>query len=279
MAVTAVDTDVIDVRGLSFAHDRSHYQLRDVSLRIGRGQVCCLLGPNGTGKTTLLRCILGLLTPESGTVRIDGVNIRSLSSRQLARHVAYVPQNTATPFPFTTLDIAVMGRTPYLPLTATPSRADRRAAFDALERVGIAALADRSFSSLSGGERQLALFARALVQQADLLVLDEPTAALDYGNAVRILHLIRDLGQMGQSILMSTHQPDHAFTCADRAILLSDGHVAADGPPVDVVTGDQLSRLYGVAVHVVRTALHDAEGRAMFACLAVRESSTPPHSE
>jgi iron complex transport system ATP-binding protein len=270
---------MLELEDLTFAHDRNRYQLRDVSLTVGAGEVCCLLGPNGTGKTTLLRCLLGLLTPQAGTVRIGGADIRGLSSRQLARRVAYVPQSTTTPFPFTTLDIAVTGRTPHLAVTASPSRADRRIAAEALERLGIGHLASRSFTSLSGGERQLALFARALVQEAELLVLDEPTAALDYGNEVRVLHLIRELGRLGRTIMMSTHQPDHPLRYGDRAVLLDEGRVVADGPPIDVITGDLLSRLYQVQVHVLGTELRDAEGRQMYTCLAVRAPRTRPPSE
>jgi iron complex transport system ATP-binding protein len=262
----------LEVEGLTFTHDHSRYQLRDVSLTVGSGQVCCLLGPNGTGKTTLLRCLLGLLTPEAGTVRLDGRPIRDLSARALARLVAYVPQSMSTPFPFTTLDIAVMGRTPHLSVTSSPSRADRRLAAQALEQVGIGHLADRSFTSLSGGERQLAMFARALAQEAELLILDEPTAALDYGNEVRVLHLIRDLGRSGRTIVMSTHQPDHPLRYGDRAVLLDNGRVVADGPPSDVVTGELLSEVYQVRVHVLPTGLLDDEGREMYTCLAVRDS-------
>jgi iron complex transport system ATP-binding protein len=262
----------LEVEGLTFTHDHSRYQLRDVSLTVGSGQVCCLLGPNGTGKTTLLRCLLGLLTPEAGTVLLDGEPIRDLSARALARLVAYVPQSMSTPFPFTTLDIAVMGRTPHLSVTSSPSRADRRLAARALEQVGIGHLADRSFTSLSGGERQLALFARALTQEAELLILDEPTAALDYGNEVRVLHLIRDLGRSGRTIVMSTHQPDHPLRYGDQAVLLDGGRVVADGPPADVVTGDLLSEVYQVRVYVLPTGLLDDEGREMYTCLAVRAS-------
>jgi iron complex transport system ATP-binding protein len=268
---------MVEIDGLTFAHDRTRHQLRDIALAIGSGEVCCLLGPNGAGKTTLLRCLLGLLKPQAGTVQIGGVDINTLSTRRLARRVAYVPQNNSTPFPFTTLDVAVMGRTPHLPITATPSRADRQLARDVLDQLAIGALADRPFTSLSGGERQLALFARALVQEAEFLVLDEPTAALDYGNAARVLHLVRDLGRAGRTILMSTHHPDHAFTCGDRAILLHLGRVVADGRPTDVVTGERLSQLYGVGVHVIDTDLRDEEGRALHACLAVRDKRTEPH--
>lgn len=273
---------VLEVRGLSFRHDATRYQLRDLSVAVGAGEVCCLLGPNGTGKTTLMRCILGLLRPSAGEVLIGGSPTAQLSDRELARRVAYVPQQSSSPFQFTALDIAVMGRTPYLPLTAVPGRADRQAARSALEQVGIAHLAERSFTSMSGGERQLALFARALVQQADLLILDEPTAALDYGNAARILSLITELGRTGRTVLMSSHHPDHALGYADRAILLSDGGLLADGPPAEVVTGPRLTDLYGVTVHVVPTPLQDAAGRPLLTCLTSPDpgaSPEPPATE
>ncbi len=266
----------VEVQHLTFAHDKTRHQLLDVSLCIDVGQVCCLLGPNGTGKTTLLRCLLGLLRAESGSVRVAGRELSTMSNIERARHVAYVPQSTATAFPFSALDIAVMGRTPHLLRAATPSRTDRLLAVQALDRLGVGHLADRSFTSLSGGERQLVLFARALVQESPVLVLDEPTAALDYGNAVRILHLVRELSRDGRTVLMSTHQPDHAFACGDRAVLLSGGHVVADGPPAQVVTGGRLSQLYGVRVHVVPTDLHDGEGRALSACLATDGPTDPP---
>lgn len=269
MAVALDASPGVEIDGLTFAHDRTRHQLLDVSLAIESGQVCCLLGPNGTGKTTLLRCVLGLLKAQRGTVRIAGEDVGALSARRLARTVAYVPQTMTTAFPFTALDIAVMGRTPHVAMIATPSEADRRHAADVLDRLGIGHLAGRAFSSLSGGERQLALFARALVQEAPVLILDEPTAALDYGNAMRILHLVRDLARGGRTIVMSTHQPDHAFACGDRAALLQGGRVTAHGPPVQVLTDEHLTELYGVAIHVVQTEVRDADGRQMHACLAV----------
>jgi iron complex transport system ATP-binding protein len=191
-------------------------------------EVCVLLGPNGAGKTTLLRCLLGLLTPHGGMIQVLGTDIAALSSRQLARRVAYVPQSTATQFPFTALDMAVMGRTPYLAATTAPAAADRRLAMAQLERLGIGHLARRPFSLLSGGERQLTLLARALVRRAPVLVLDEPTAALDYGNEVRILAVITDLARAGRCVLMTTHQPAHALTHANRAVLMRGGRLVVN---------------------------------------------------
>ena len=184
----------IRVDGLSFSFGpRGDDCLRGVSLEVGESELCCLLGPNGAGKTTLIRCILGLLKPHAGSMSVAGHDTAALSARQLARLVAYVPQSITAVFPFTTLEMVLMGRTPHLGMTASPSRADRRLCVATLERLGAGHLASRPFSQLSGGERQLTMLARALVQEAPVLVLDEPTAALDYGNEIRILQLITSL--------------------------------------------------------------------------------------
>ncbi|WP_235497619.1 ABC transporter ATP-binding protein [Frankia sp. R43] len=250
----------VQMDDLTFSYPRGGHRLTGVSLTLAEAEVCCLLGPNGAGKTTLLRCLLGLLRPHRGTVRIDGRDVGSMSARDLARRVAYVPQTASTPFPFTALDIAVMGRTPHLPPLSAPSEADRRRARDQLDRLGIIRLADRPFPHLSGGERQLVLLARALVQQAPVLVLDEPTAALDYGNEVRILRVVEELARDGHSVVMTSHQPSHALTYSDRAVLMADGRVVADGRPADVVTGESLTRLYSVDVHVTGIELPAGNG-------------------
>ncbi|MEZ0366150.1 ABC transporter ATP-binding protein [Mycobacterium sp. pUA109] len=270
MGVAAVEVD-----RLCFGYADGGHRLSEVSLSVQPGQVCCLLGPNGAGKTTLLRCLLGLLTPQSGTIRVTGEPAGRLARRELARRIAYVPQHSSTPFPFSTLDIAVTGRTPYLRPMASPSAADRRAATAVLDRLGIGALADRPYSVLSGGERRLALMARAVVQDAPLLVLDEPTAALDFGNEARILQVVTELARAGRSVLMTTHQPWHALHCGERAVLMRGGRVLADGPAGQVVTAQRLSELYGVPVRVLATD-DPSTGRPVYACAPVIDSTEAP---
>ena len=265
----------IDIVGLSFAYGPTSHRLREVNLAVAEGELCCLLGPNGAGKTTLIRCLIGFLSPDTGTVRIAGRDSAELTARQVARLVAYVPQTTTTVFPFTTLDVAVMGRTPYLRITATPSRADRRMAQSVLERLGIGHLATRSFAQLSGGERQLAMLARALVQEAPVLVLDEPTAALDYGNEVSILRVVSGLVAEGRTVLMTTHQPNHALMWADRAVLMRHGVVVASGVIDEVITADRLSDLYDVPIQLESIPAPDATPR--WVCLpAVGRDRRPP---
>lgn len=257
----------IEIRGVVFSYrdrGRDREQLHDVTFNVPEGAVCCLLGPNGAGKTTLIRCIVGFLTPDQGSIRLTGRDRHTLTTRQLARLVAYVPQSTSTVFPFTALDVAVMGRTPHLAPTSMPSRKDHRKARDTLDQLGIGHLASRRFTQLSGGERQLVLLARALVQEAPILVLDEPTASLDYGNEIRILDVIRGLASSGRSILMTTHQPNHALWWADLAVLLSGGAVQATGAPREVVTSDALTTLYGVPIHL--GPLRMSEGQDQLTC-------------
>ncbi|MFC5997086.1 ABC transporter ATP-binding protein [Pseudonocardia hispaniensis] len=256
MAVTpASSTPALEAEALEFAHSGGNHRLVGIDVRIEDGEVACLLGPNGAGKTTLLRCLLGLLTPARGTVRLTGRDLGSLSARERARRVAYVPQSTSTTFPFTALDIAVMGRTPHLPRGRTPSHGDRAMALEVLTDLGVGHLADRSIAHLSGGERSLVLIARALVQRARVLVLDEPTAALDLGNARRVLDAVAQLAASGHTVVMTTHQPDHALHYADRAVLLSAGRIAADGAPAAVLTAERLTEVYGTPVHVGAVAL------------------------
>lgn len=241
----------IGVSGLSFSFGAGAAGLHGVSLSVAESQLCCLLGPNGAGKTTLIRCVLGLLRPDAGSLTVAGQDTAALSARQLARLVAYVPQNTATVFPFTALEMVLMGRTPHLASLGAPSRADRGLAMAALERLGAGHFASRPFQRLSGGERQLTMLARALVQEAPVLVLDEPTAALDYGNEVRLLQVVSDLVTAGATVLMTTHQPNHALTWADHAILMDGGTIVQSGPPTHIITSEQLTSLYNVPVRVI----------------------------
>jgi iron complex transport system ATP-binding protein len=224
---------------------------REVSFSLGAGESMCVLGPNGGGKTTLFRTILGLLSIKSGEVRLNGKSIQHLDRGEIARLVGYVPQGHSAYFAFTLREFVLMGRTARVGAFSTPGKADHAVAERALESLGIAELAERPVTEVSGGERQLALVARALAQEPKLLVMDEPTASLDFGNQVRVLEKISALAATGISILFSSHDPDHAFLGAQRALLLGEGRVLELGAPRDVVRADTLKRLYGIDVQVV----------------------------
>jgi iron complex transport system ATP-binding protein len=225
-----------------------------LALRLEAGGVTCLLGPNGVGKTTLFKTLLGLLPPLAGVIRLGGDDMARLPRATIARRLAYVPQSYAADFSFTVLDLVAMGRTAYLGAFATPGRRDLEISMTALEMLGIAGLAHRDAGLLSGGERQLALIARALAQQAPVVVMDEPTASLDLGNRVRVLDRIGRLAGEGLAVLLSTHEPEHALALADQvAVLGRDGRFDV-GVPETILTSERLSGLYGVALQVECTA-------------------------
>ena len=249
--------------GLRFAYPGAKPLLRDVSFEMDSGQPLCLLGPNGTGKTTLLRCLLGLERLAQGRVEVNGRDLARLSPAEAARAMAYVPQDTAAVFPFLAFDVVLMGRTPHLRFMASPTCGDHRCVHEALALVGIAQLAERRFNELSGGERQLVLIARALAQGSGILVMDEPCAGLDLGNQTRLIGVIRDLARDGYSILLTTHLPDHAFAVCGQVALLKDGRLRGPAAPEALLTADALGALYGTAVDVIRVPAGRAQGQVL----------------
>ena len=230
-------------RSLSFAYGDQNV-LDDLDLDFVPGELCALFGPNGSGKSTLYRCILGYLR-HLGTVTLEDKDLSRLSPREVSRHIAYVPQHHTNPFPFTVLDMVLMGRTPHLGGAFGPQRSDVIAALDVLERVGLRDESARLFHTLSGGQRQLVLIARALVQDCPVMLLDEPTASLDFGNQVLLWRTIRALALEGRTVLVCTHEPNHVLWFCDRVLALGrDGRLWADGTPAEVMTEKLISELY-----------------------------------
>jgi len=223
---------------------------RDVGLTLEPGEVLCLLGPNGCGKTTLFKTLLGLIPKQSGQIRFDGHNLGDMPRRDVAKSVAYVPQAHDAVFPYSVLDMVVMGRTTHKGLFQGVGKADRDLAEQALNTLGITDLANRDYTRISGGQRQLVLIARALAQSAKLIIMDEPTASLDFGNQVLVLSEVRKLANSGLGIVFSTHNPDHAFACGTRVLVLDEGQTRAEGPPQTVLTPELLSSVYGVRIQV-----------------------------
>lgn len=226
-----------------------------LDLELGPGEIVSLLGPNGCGKTTLLRCIAGLLPLQSGRVLLDGRDLATLDETSRARSMGFVFQEHTVLFPYTVLEVVSMGRAPHLGLFSVPSARDTEIAIQAIETVELQDLALERYTRISGGERQLALVARALAQEPRVLLLDEPTSHLDFGNQMLVLETVRRLArERGLTVLMATHAPDHALFVADRVALMQRGGFLAVGPPDRVMTEESLKELYGINVKMVAVA-------------------------
>jgi iron complex transport system ATP-binding protein len=240
------------LRGVSFRYGPGDTLALDhVTAEIPTGFVTAILGPNGSGKSTLLHVLLGLLTPEEGEVRVLGRPHTAYTRRALSQIVGLVPQSEQVTFDLNVLEYSLLGRAPYLGLLDLPKPADRELAQRAIETAGIAPLARRTLPSLSGGERQLATVARALAQEPQVLLLDEPTSHLDLANVRRILGVLGSLRAMGKTIALTTHDPNAAATIADEVLLIRGGRVLAAGPTSEVLTSQHLTDTYGVPVEVI----------------------------
>ena len=240
----------IEVKNLSFSYgDRP--VLHNISFSVEKGEFLSILGPNGVGKSTLFRCMLGLLSGYTGQVLLDGVDARIFSVRDCAKHIAYIPQSSRSIFNYSVLDIVLMGRTSGFGTFRCPGRKDNDICQWAMEKVGISHLQDRCFHRLSGGEQQLVLIARALVQKAPVLMLDEPTANLDFGNQLLVLEQARSLAREGYTVIQITHHPEQSYMFSDRILAIQKGRVLTEGKPADVLTKDTIRALYGTEVDIV----------------------------
>ena len=229
----------VTIGNLGYGYTAGTWVLRGLSAHVARGTVFAILGPNGRGKTTLLHLLLGALKPREGTIVVAG-------------RTAFVPQLFQVSFDYSVLDMVLMGRARKIGLFAQPSRADEEAARAALDRFGLADRVDQPFHELSGGQRQLTIFARALVAEADVLVLDEPTSALDLKNQALVLDWIGTLSRRdGLTVIFTTHHPHHALAVADAAMLMQSTHDHAVGPAADVLTEDELTALYDVPMRKI----------------------------
>jgi len=225
--------------------------VRDVSLEVQPGEVVALLGRNGVGKTTLLRIAAGAIAPDSGRVRLGEVPLSRIPRREIARKLAVVPQDIHIPFPFRVAELVVMGRAPHQPLFGFETAGDLALARASMERLGIADLADRSVFELSGGERQLAMIARALTQEPRFLLLDEPTAFLDLRHRMDVMAVVRGLADQGRGVLVVSHDIALAARACDRLVLLADGRVEATGTAEQVLTTENLQRAFGITADII----------------------------
>ena len=244
---------LLEVDGLrcGYGKKRPVEVVHGVSFSVDAGEFVCIIGANGCGKTTTLKALMGLLPVTGGEVRVGGEAVATMRDRDRARRFAYIPQAHTPPFPFSVADVVLMGRTPYINRLARTTGHDRVVAYQALTLLGIEELADRAYTNLSGGQQQLVLIARALAQQSDILVMDEPTAALDFGNQQLVLSRMSMLSKTGKAVIMVTHDPDHALFCADRVIVMDKGEILRDGTANSCITTEMLYRIYSSNARVL----------------------------
>jgi iron complex transport system ATP-binding protein len=249
---------MLEVTGLQFAYKHKKKNvLENINFTLSPGDCLCLLGPNGTGKSTLLRCILQFLKAQKGSIMINGIQLHSLTSAKRAKQLAYVSQASQMTFPYRVYEVIQMGRTPHLPAGASLRQKDMEIVQEAMKHLDIEWMENACFHELSGGEKQMVLIARALAQQANFLIMDEPTANLDYSNQIRILQMIKKLSQEGYGILMTSHFPDHGFLACNKALLMKDGLIMEQGNPEDVITSTSLTKLYDVPIIVAATEIQN----------------------
>ncbi len=241
---------MLRIEDLWFSY-RAKLILKGINLEL-KNSIGCLLGPNGAGKTTLLKCVAGILKPQKGSILLDGRNLLNLEFRDRARLVSYVPQEFSINFPYTALEVVLMGRNPHVNFLKGPTREDEEKALEALRLLGIERLKHKPFTSLSGGEKRLVLIARALAQESKLMVLDEPTSFLDFRNRVLVLSIVRKLSMTSSKlILLSLHDPTLACLFCDKTFLIKDGTIVSYGSPENIVTKETIEKVYGVKVKLI----------------------------
>jgi len=258
---------ILEIENLSGGYGGTDV-VKGISCSAEAGEILCLVGPNGCGKTTLFRLILGMIPISGGDIRIEGKRLRSLSPGETAKLIAYIPQYHTPVFAYTVMDIVIMGRAGRLSAFDSPRQADRDAAFAALEELGIVHLANRKYTALSGGQRQMVLIARAMCQSAKIFMMDEPGASLDYANQQLLMHVVTGLAEKGYCVVMSTHSPEHPLSVGHKALLMRGGRAAAFGEPAEVINPEILQDVYGIGMDVV--TVEDRYGEKRTICLPVK---------
>jgi iron complex transport system ATP-binding protein len=233
--------------------------LSDVSVTIEKGKLTCLLGRNGAGKTTLFKSILGIIPVLDGTISYNGKLMGSFQAKEFARYISYVPQAHGTPFPYTVFEVVLMGQFAYSDaLSVRPGAKSRDIAWSCIRALGIEHLANRSFSKISGGEKQIVLIARAMAQQPQYIAMDEPTSSLDMGNQVKVMQQAIMLTQKGYGVIMNTHAPQQALQYANWVMLLNNGKIEQCGTPDEILHSSVVSELYATPLEITET--HTASG-------------------
>ena len=241
---------ILEVKDLSFAYRKDKEIFKNVSFTLNSGEIISIIGPNGTGKTTLIKCVLSLLKPQKGTVKVDGVNIKDMSHKERSRKISYVPQAGAMIFNYRVIDVLVIGRVSHFKGGGSASIKDIEIVNQVIADLEIEHLKYSQFNELSGGEKQMVYLARAIVQDAKIIIMDEPTSNLDYKNQIKILKVLNDLAIKNYSIIMTSHFPEHALFLKTKALLLKGKRVFEYGEALDVISSESLTSLYETKIHV-----------------------------
>ena len=242
--------------------------LSNVSLTLKEGKLTCLLGKNGVGKTTLFKSILGILPVLGGQIEYDGKALQTYSAKQFAQFISYVPQAHGTPFPYSVFDVVLMGQYAYSgTFSGKPGKHSKDIAWSCIQSLGIEHLASKSFSKISGGEKQMVLIARAMAQQPRFIAMDEPTSNLDMGNQVKVMQLARMLTQKGFGVIMNTHSPQQALQYANWVVLLNNGKIEQYGKPVDILHTSAVSELYSTPLEIAEAVTTSGDKRKVLITL------------
>ncbi len=256
----------VEISNLSFSYG-DRLIIDKINFVVEDGQLISVLGPNGVGKSTLFRCILGLLKDYKGKIYLGGKDIKKLSTCEMAKLIAYIPQSHYPSFNYSVFDMVLMGTAVQVSSISSPGKKQIELVNKALDKMGIHHLHDRGYMQISGGERQLVLLARALVQEAKILILDEPTSNLDFGNQIKVMTQIKNLAKEGYTIIQSTHNPDQTFLFSDKIIAMKDGRIIKYGKPDDIISNDLIQSLYGIDVEIQN--LYDDKIRVCIPCEAI----------
>lgn len=249
----------------TFSYNENGNIFEDINFSIKKGEIFCILGANGTGKTTLIKCLNRLMKLNSGKVLLNDKDIYSLNHTEIAKNIGYIPQVHNSTFPFTVLDVVLMGRAPHLDLFSSPTEKDIKIAENSLKTLNISHMRDTPYTEISGGEQQLVFIARVLTQEPSILILDEPTSHLDFGNQIRTLDIIEKLSNNGLSVIMSSHFPDHAFISSNKVAIMKGKNFIDIGCPEDVITEENMKKIYGIKVKIM-----DIESRRVCVPLKIK---------
>ena len=241
---------MLKIENLNFYYGE-HHALKNITFEIDKPALWALMGPNGGGKTTFFKCIMGFLKPDSGNIIINNNHYKNITTSKMAKLTSYVPQEHKPPFPFTVREIVLMGRSPHMGGIFGLKKEDYNEAEKAIELVDIADIADKPVTALSGGQRQLTLIARSIAQNAPVMILDEPTSALDFNNQISIWKILKKLSSTGKLIIACSHDPNHLLWFAENTLVIKNGEILASGKTDDIITNSLLKEIYGSEYNIL----------------------------